>query len=281
LSTIQELFGQGRRLLAGVAAPWIEAKVLLLEATGMGEVDFLGSPTKTVAGEEERKYFGLIRRRLSGIPLARVTGRKEFWSLSFEVAAGVFIPRPETELLAEKVLELSSRKEETIIDVGTGCGNIALALAQELPLARIIATDISARALRAARRNALSQGRPDISFLPGSLFSAFPSVRLEGRCDFIVSNPPYVSTADWVTLPPEVKDHEPRRALVAGRTGLEFIERLIRGSLTYLKPRAHLLFEVGLGQADQAMALFDRKWTEIEFYADLRGIPRVLKGRKA
>jgi release factor glutamine methyltransferase len=103
---------------------------------------------------------------------------------------------------------------------------------------------------------------------------------LEGRCDFIVSNPPYVSASDWDSLPREVRDHEPRRAFLGGRTGLDFIRRLIKGSPAYLKPRAHLLFEVGYGQAEEALSWLGSGWAEVVSFADLRGIPRVVKARR-
>ncbi|MEW5901162.1 MAG: peptide chain release factor N(5)-glutamine methyltransferase [Acidobacteriota bacterium] len=281
MSTVQDLFRRGRNLLHGVPAPWVEAKVLLLEATGMGEVEFLASPGQKVPPEKEARFFRLVRRRLSGFPLAWITRKKEFWSLPFQVLPGVFIPRPESELLVEKVLELSARQKATIVDIGTGCGNIALALAKERPRARIIATDVSVRALKTARMNALRQGRPNVTFILSNLFSGFSGLGLEGRSDFIVSNPPYVSAADWEALPPEVKNHEPRQALVGGKTGLEFIQRLIEGSCAYLRRGAFLLFEVGQGQAVDALRLFDKRWAEVGPSADLRGIPRAIKARKA
>ena len=158
MSTVRELLQEGNKLLHGVAAPAIEAKVLLLQATGLSEVEFLASPGRAVRARDEQKYRRLIEKRLSGVPLAYIVRRKEFWSLSLRVQPGVFIPRPETELLVEKTLDLAAGGEVTIVDIGTGSGNIALALAGELPKARIIATDVSARALRFARLNAQDQG---------------------------------------------------------------------------------------------------------------------------
>ncbi|MFZ2054013.1 MAG: peptide chain release factor N(5)-glutamine methyltransferase [Candidatus Aminicenantales bacterium] len=255
LSTFQQLFRKGRSLLSAVPAPSVEAKVLLLEAARIGEVEWLASPNRRVSKREEIRYLRLIERRLSGIPLAYITGKKEFWSLSLRIMPGVLIPRPETELTVEKTLELAGRRNPTIVDIGTGCGNIALALAKELPRARIFATDVSARALRNAELNARDHGLGNVNFVRGSLFSALRGLGLEAKCDFVVSNPPYVSAADWETLPAEVKNHEPRRALVGGETGLEFIRRLVKGSPAFLRPGGCLLFEVGEGQAGQAIAL--------------------------
>jgi release factor glutamine methyltransferase len=280
LSTVHELLQEGRNLLRGVAAPAIEAKVLLLQATGLNEVELLASPQQNIRAKDERRYQRLIERRLSGVPLAYIVGRKEFWSLSLRVQPGILIPRPETELLVEKTLELAAGAAVTIVDIGTGSGNIALALARELPEARVIATDLSTRALRIAGLNAQDHGLENVAFVRGSLFSALDGLGLEGKCDFIVCNPPYVSASDWDSLPREVKDHEPRRAFLGGRKGLYFIRRLIKGSPAFLKPRAHLLFEVGYGQAEKALSLFDWRWVETESFADLRGISRVIKARK-
>jgi len=281
LSTVQELFRKGRSLLHGLPAPSVEAKVLLLQATGLSEVEFLASPQQNIRAKDERRYRRLIERRLSGVPLAYIVGRKEFWSLSLRVQPGILIPRPETELLVEKTLDLAAGAAVTIVDIGTGSGNIALALARELPEARIIATDVSTRALRIAGLNAQDHGLENVAFVRGSLFSALDGLGLEGKCDFIVCNPPYVSASDWDSLPREVKDHEPSRAFLGGRKGLDFIRRLIRGSWAYLRPGGHLLFEVGFGQAVAALSLLGPGWTDVKSLADLRGIPRVIKARNS
>lgn len=280
MSTVRELLQTGRRFLRGVPAPAIEAKVLFLQATGLSEVELFASPQRSIPPKEERSYRRLIQRRLSGVPLAYIIGRKEFWSLSLRIQRGVLIPRPETELLVEKTLGLAAGAKATIVDIGTGSGNIALALAKELPAARIIATDVSARALRIARQNAQAHGLDNITFVRGSLFSALHGLGLEGKCDFVICNPPYVSAAAWNSLPTEIKNHEPRRAFVGGRTGLDFIRRLIKGSPDYLKSRAHLLFEVGYGQAEEALSWLDSGWAEVISFADLKGIPRVVQARR-
>jgi release factor glutamine methyltransferase len=279
LSAVQELLQEGRRLLHCVAAPAIEAKVLIMQATGLSEVELLASPEHLIRGKDERRYRRLIQRRLTGEPLAYIVRRKEFWSLSLRVERGIIIPRPETELLVEKTLELAARGRPTIVDIGTGSGNIALALAKELPDARIIATDVSVKALRVAGLNAQEHGLENVAFVRGNLFSALHDLGLEGRCDFIVCNPPYVSAFDWDSLPREVRDHEPRRAFLGGRTGLEFIRRLVKGSPAFLKPRGYLLFEVGYGQAVGAVSLLGRVWTDVKLFSDLKGIPRVLAAR--
>jgi release factor glutamine methyltransferase len=280
LSTIAELFQKGRLLLKDVTAePAIEAKVILLKSTGLSEGQFFASPQKKLTCREESTFYRLINGRLSGVPLAYLTKAKEFWSLTLRILPGVLIPRPETELIVKKVLELSSRKAETIIDMGTGSGNIALALALELPQAQIFATDISARALRLARFNALKHNAARVTFVQGHLFSALKGLDLDEKCDFIVSNPPYVPAGEWEALSREVREHEPRRALVPGKTGLEFIRRLVKGAPAYLKPGGYLLFEIGQGQREGALSLFDQRWSQVESFDDLSGIPRVIKAR--
>lgn len=281
MSTYQKLYLEGLNLLRDVPTPALEAKILLLEALRKGEAEWLASPHERVPRRGELRYRRLIERRLSGIPLAYITGKKEFWSLSLQVLPGVLIPRPETELIVEKTLEVLSIQGPRILDIGTGCGNIALALAKELPLARIIATDISTKALRNAELNVLSHRLENVRLVKGSLFSGVRSLGLDGKCDAIVSNPPYVSAADWNMLPAEVKDHEPRRALIGGKTGLEFIGRLIGGSAAFLKTGGYLLFEVGEGQVDRAVGLLGKDFSNVESFADLQGIPRCVRARRA
>jgi release factor glutamine methyltransferase len=213
------------------------------------------------------------------VPLAYLTGTKEFWSIPFEVSPSVLVPRPETEVLVEKVLELSTRESESLVDVGTGSGCIAVALAKELPRARIEAVDISERALRVAAANAARHRVRPISFRKSNLLAAFRGTGV--KFDFIVSNPPYIARDEWPGLPAEVRDWEPRRALLAGDSGLELIERLVRRAGAFLKPGGYLIFEIGEGQRDKVLGLFGKRWTEIETAWDLAGKPRVITARRA
>jgi len=277
--TLEDLFRQGVGLLQDRPQSVLEAKVLLLRAALLSEEDFFATPQSPLSSKTEAFFLRLVERRKAGVPLSYLTGTKEFWSIPIRVSPSVLIPRPETEILVEKVLELSSREGEDILDLGTGSGNIAIALAKELPRARIFAADISARALTVARRNAALQKVRRVGFVRSNLFSAF---RKTGeRFDFIVSNPPYVSRRDWDGLPAEIRDFEPRRALLAGESGLELIRRLVRGAGTFLKPGGYLIFEIGDGQRDDVIALFGRRWTEIETAWDLAGKPRVITARRA
>lgn len=217
--------------------------------------------------------------RLAGRPLPYITGRKEFWSLDMAVSPSVLIPRPDTEVLVEKVLELSSRNGETVVDVGTGSGNIAVALAKEMPRSMVYAVDISRRALRVAAANAERHKVRNIEFRRSDLLSAFRDGRTS--FDFIVSNPPYVSRKDWEELPEEIRGHEPRTALLAGETGLEVIGRLVRQAKRRLKPGGYLIMEIGDGQRESVLGLFGRGWMEIETAWDLSGKPRAITARRS
>ena len=278
-TTLLELFRNGAALLGDRPQALLEAKVLLLRAAACSEERYLAAPESPCSARTEAFFSRLVARRLDGVPLAHLTGTKEFWSIPFEVSPSVLVPRPETEALVGKVLELSTREDEDIVDVGTGCGCIAVALAKELPRARIQAVDVSERALRVARRNAARHRARQVRFLRSDLLAAF---RGSGaRFDFIVSNPPYISRGEWDGLPAEIRDFEPRRALLAGDSGLELIERLVRRAATFLKPGGYLIFEIGEGQRDRVLGLFGKRWTEIETAWDLAGKPRVITARRA
>ncbi len=268
------LFGKSSRAA-------LEAKLLLLSATGLSEEDFLKAPGRSLSRAEERRFNRLAAGRLKGCPLAYLTGFKEFWSQDFRVAPGILIPRPETELIVEKVCALSARAKMTIVDVGTGCGNIAVSLAKELPRARIVATDISRRSLKIARLNAGDHHLRRLTFLNGDLLVPLKKLRLQGRCDFIVSNPPYVSQRDWGKLPREIREHEPKRALLAGPTGLEVISRLVLQTPNYLRSGGWLLVEIGKGQLPRVIGILGSVWKEVAWAADLKGIPRVVMAQKA
>ncbi|MEE9390639.1 MAG: peptide chain release factor N(5)-glutamine methyltransferase [Candidatus Aminicenantaceae bacterium] len=281
--TIRELFLKGKSLLNDFPQPALEAKILLLKCCSGEEEELLSSPDKKLTRREERGFYKLASKRRAGFPLAYLTGTKEFWSIPFRVFSGVLIPRPETELIVEKVLELNQApapEPETIVDIGTGCGNIAISLAKELPQARIFATDNSRKALTVARLNSSLLETDNITFAVGSLFSPLRRFKLEKKCDFIVSNPPYVSEQEWEELAEEIKNHEPKKALVPGETGLEIIKDLIKGSPRFLKAGGYLVFEIGEGQKKRVLSLFNSNWRKVSCFNDLNGIPRVVVARK-
>jgi release factor glutamine methyltransferase len=278
LTTVRELFEKGSSLLQPLPLARLDAKLLLLRAASLDERSFFSDPEARLPRVVEKRYLRLVAERAAGAPLSYLTGTREFWSIAFRVTPSVLIPRPETELLVEKALELSLGRNVEILDVGTGCGNIAIALAKELPEARIAAADVSLRALKVAGLNAGLQNTQAVEIVRSDIFSAF---RKSGRrFDLVVSNPPYVSDGDWKKLPSGIKDFEPKGALVPGPTGLEVIRRLVGGSPSYLYPGGHLLFEIGLGQAGKVIALFDETWESVETARDLWGIERAVVARR-
>ena len=275
---VQEIFDEGRARLSCVETPDLDAKVLLLHAASLSEAEFLSSPEMELNPAQARRYRRLLRRRLKGAPAATLVGIKEFWSLPFRINRGVLTPRPESELIVECVLELNGGKV-SIVDVGTGSGNLAVSLGHELPEARIVAIDRSRRALKTARMNASLLGVQNIEFLKGRLFEPLSRSGWGRTCDYIVSNPPYVGSGEWRSLPSAVRKFEPRIALVSGEEGFEIISRLVEESPGFLKPKGYLVFEIGYGQKERALSLFGTSWDEVTCRDDLAGIPRVVCAR--
>lgn len=263
-------------MLKDVPRPSLETKLLVLKCTGIPESVFYSHPEKEVSRAQENEFFRLISKRKEGMPLAYVIGEKEFWSIPFMVFPGVLIPRPETEILVERVIALSLKQKELIVDIGTGAGVIAVALARELPRARIIATDISQVALKTAGMNAALQKISSITWRRGSLYGPLKNLRMQKKCDFIVSNPPYVSEKEWECLQEDIRNYEPKDALVAGESGLEFIRELIKGAPEFLKPGGYLCLEIGHGRKEKVISLFGDGWEAPQCFRDLSGIARVI-----
>jgi len=280
VKSAQEILQKGKVFLKDLPDSSLEAKLLFFASASFSEEKFYSEPDVLLSSAQENKYLRMVKKRLTGVPSAYLTGSKEFWSLSFKVRPGVLIPRPETELLVEKVIELSTGGEKIIADIGTGCGNIAISLAKELGGAEIYATDISNKALDIARTNVLLQGMSGLTLIWGDLYMPLKKLGLARRCDFIVSNPPYVTKEDWENLDRGIRDHEPEKALVAGETGLEVIEKLVTEGVAFLKTGGYLVFEIGFGQEKSVRALFGKEWEQIKCYSDLAGIPRVFTAQK-
>jgi len=228
-----------------------------------------------------QEYLTLVERRSKGEPLQYITGHQEFYGLDFDVTPDVLIPRPETELLVERVIRLVRElRNETplIIDLGTGSGCIAVTLALHLSGARVIATDSSGAALDVARSNAGRHGvRDRIEFAEGDLLTPLLERGLEGKVDVIASNPPYVAEDGPELLQSQVSDWEPHAALFAGGDGLDFYRRLLPEAPRYLKPDGYLSVEIGYGQLDAVLDLINRSALElVDITHDLQGLPRTL-----
>jgi release factor glutamine methyltransferase len=238
--------------------------------------------------EDAARYDELLKRRAEGVPVQYLTGRQEFWGLEFEVNPGVLIPRPETEHVVEVALErLGERRNAPlcVADVGTGSGCLAVALACELPLARIVATDISPWALQVARRNAARHGVGQrIRLLRMNLLESYLTTgdATGPLLDLIVSNPPYVGRGEREALPREVVEHEPHEALFAGEHGLAIYPRLIAQAAGLLRPGGVLVVELGYGLSVRVGALVagGSAWTNVSTTNDLAGIPRVLAAER-
>jgi len=241
----------------------------------------LAHESDPLAPDRAAAFCDAIERRLAGEPIQYITGEAEFYGLPFHVNRDVLIPRPETELLVEKAIELAGKLRQSgatptprIVDVGAGSGAIAVALARALPFAEITATDLSTAALAVARANASRHGVANrIRFLEGDLLAPVAGEPF----DLIVSNPPYVPESDRATLAVEVRNYEPAQALFAGGDGLAIYCRLIPESSKALAAGGILLLEIGFGQQQAMEALLKKEgFAEIEFFADLQAIPRVV-----
>jgi release factor glutamine methyltransferase len=225
------------------------------------------------------RYMILMKLRNKGEPIQYLAGQCEFYGLPIRVSAGVLIPRPETEHLVDQALLLAARfQAPRIVDVGTGSGCIAIALARHLTDTKITAIDLSSKALvRASESAALNGVSPRIRFLEGDLLAPVANERFE----IIVSNPPYVPEADRATLSVEVRDYEPALALFAGDDGLDVYRRLIPASFSVLVPGGYLVLEIGYGKSNAITELLARTgFEQIEFVPDLQGIPRVVCARR-
>jgi release factor glutamine methyltransferase len=252
-ATLGEMIAEARRLLeqagiesAGQEAFWIVENVLRLPVHHVViDRERLLSPVELAAAR------GLVMRRAGREPLQYILGTQEFCGLEFHVNRAVLIPRPETELLVEYAAQrIPAERKAIIVDVCTGSGCIAVAIARKRPCVRVIATDLSTPSLAVAKQNAIYHAVDErITWLEGDLLGAIAGQGLEGKVDLIISNPPYIAEAEWVTLQPEVRLFEPKVALVAGPQGTELHERLLHESCRYLSPGGALIFEIGAGQA--------------------------------
>ncbi|HKV25938.1 MAG TPA: peptide chain release factor N(5)-glutamine methyltransferase [Candidatus Acidoferrum sp.] len=276
---------------ANVPSFTLATELLLLHALGRDRTWLYAHPEELLTKQQADDFAVLLARRASGVPTQHLTGRQEFWSLEFEVTPDVLIPRPETEHLIEVALdrlavrEIRARRKQTltgeglhIADIGTGSGCIAIALAKELPAARIMATDLSSAALSVAMRNAARHnfyGR--IRFAEANLLDDSA-----GPFDAILSNPPYVGRNEQDTLMREVREHEPELALYGGEEGYEFYAPLIFKASCALTPGGLLVLELGHNSLPAVRPLLDPPgWIKVGVTNDLAGIPRVIAAEKS
>lgn len=265
---------------------------MLEEASGLEGAELIAAGREPATHQEERRIAEMVERRLGGEPIQYVLGSWSFRGLDLFVDHRVLIPRPETELVVEIALEELARRGERrgasdpwtgsssrypVADLGTGSGAIALALVAELPDAEIWATDVDADALAVARANVAGSGAlgARVRLAQGDWFTALPDT-LRGTLRLVVSNPPYVARRAWESLPAEVRDHEPARALVSGESGLDDVERLVADGREWLAPGGVLVVEIGADQGGRAVAIARDAGYDAEVRHDLVGHDRVL-----
>ena len=281
--------GMARLRAAGVASNTLAAELLLMHALGRDRTWLYTHPEEMVDGAAVELFFAMVGRRAAGEPTQYLTGKQEFWGMEFEVTPAVLIPRPETEHVVEVALERlglrgikmdmktgAAMPELLVADVGTGSGCLAVALARELPHARLAATDISAAAIEVARRNAERLGvAGQIEFREADLLRGTGE---DARFDLIVSNPPYIAEGEKESLQREVREHEPAGALFGGASGMEIYARLIEEARARLLAGGILVMELGHDSRASVEAMLEepRGWREIRVTQDLAGIPRVI-----
>ena len=267
--------------------PRLNAELLLAQSLNLSREQLYTHFQSQIQQGEKEALEKFIQRRVSGEPLQYILEHQEFWSTDFKVDHRVLIPRPETELLVEQGLsilsKISFRRTPSVLEIGTGSGAIAIALAKEMKNIFLVATDISRDALILAKENTKSAGVLDrIKFVNGDLFGPLHSSRERNIFDLILSNPPYIIRRKISTLPKEVKDHEPIIALDGGEDGLAFYRRIIPESPFYLREGGWLLLEVALGQSRIVSEMIEGEghFFKPESIPDLSGIGRVVKAQK-
>ncbi|MBN2569352.1 MAG: peptide chain release factor N(5)-glutamine methyltransferase [Deltaproteobacteria bacterium] len=266
----------------GFSTPRLDAEVLLAACLKCDRLSLYTRRIDSITDERAEEFDGWITRRSKGEPVAYIVGEKEFWSLDFYVNKNALIPRPDTEVLVEEVIRISEEYAEKdnikVLDVGTGSGSIGVAIASEYPNMTVVAIDSSLEAVSLARRNALRHNLLDrIFFVCASLLKP-----ILGKFDIVVSNPPYISESEYDTLPPEVRNFEPRGALVAGPDGTEFHRDLVTGAQEILNRGGWLVMEVGTGQSKtiENMLREEGAYNQISSRRDYAGIERVVTGRR-
>ena len=273
LGTTAEFFAR-----KGIDTARLDAEVLLAEVLGLDRLRLYTSFDRPMGTEELDAYRELVRRRAAREPVAYILGRKEFYGRDFSVDPRVLIPRPDTEVLVDEVLErIPEDSESLVLDYGTGSGALALTLAAERPGLRALALDLCAEALGVAKANALALGVPErVGFVRSDGFAQVPT-RFEGKVAAIVANPPYIPQEDRAGLMPEVRDHEPTAALFPGPDALVHYRRIAKEGARWLEPEGFVALELGVGQAPQVASLLDNAgWRSVRVRSDLARRDRVV-----
>jgi release factor glutamine methyltransferase len=276
---LREALAQAVRRLEenDVGSPRMNAEVLLMFVLNCDRAYLYAHPERELTPDETRRYDEALETRSTGVPAQYITGHQEFWGLDFIVNPAVLIPRPETEHVIETVVPLARDVERPrIVDVGTGSGCIAIALAHELPQADITAVDLSSEALEVARLNATRlRVESRIRFAESDLLSGVTGEEF----DFVVSNPPYVGEFEADRVQREVRKYEPHMAVFGGEKGLDIVQRLVGEASSVLREGGWLVVEIGFTQSHDVLEMV-RNWNEARAVPDLQGIPRVIAAKK-
>lgn len=280
--TLKELIIEGREAFAEISeTAALDTELLVCHVLGITKLDILMEPNRVIEPEKAKALRKLYKRRAEGFPVQYLIGTEGFMGLEFNVTPSVLIPRPDTELLVEKIIELAdNRKGMRILDIGTGSGAITISLAYYLKTAQVETVDISSDATAVARGNAEKNGVSErVTFLNGDVFEPVAEGTLY---DVIVSNPPYIPSDDIDDLQIEVAVHEPRLALDGGLDGYDFYRRIIEEAPAYLNEEGILAFETGHDQARTIAELMERNgsYERLSIHKDLNGIERVVIGFK-
>jgi len=267
----------------GSDSPRLDAEILLAKALGCKRIDLYLRFGQEPAESERTRFREMVKRRASGEPVAYLVGHKEFYSLPFAVTRDTLIPRPETEHLVVESLDLLAKKGQradlSVCDVGTGSGAIAVTIAKNASRCRVTAVDLSPEALEVARRNAATHGVTDrVTFVVSDLLTEFPETPL---FDLVVSNPPYVSESEFAEMPADVRDHEPKLALVAGEDATSVIRRLAVQTVSRLREDGYFLVELSPMIAGRvAEMLQEQGWRDLRILRDMAGRERIAVARR-
>lgn len=268
---------------SGSDSPRLDAEILLAHAMNCKRIDLYVSFAKEPTEPQRTRFRETVKRRAAGEPVAYLVGHKEFYSLSFEVTRETLIPRPETEHLVVESLDALAKSNKqndlSVCDVGTGSGAIAVAIAKNAPKCRVTAVDISQAAIEVAKRNAETHEVANrIAFVASDLLAEFPETPL---FDVIVSNPPYVSESEYEQLPPDVKNYEPKLALLAEEDGTAVIRRLSEQSRPRLREGGHFLVELSPMIAGRIVEMLRKQtWRDVRVLKDSAGLDRIVAARK-
>jgi release factor glutamine methyltransferase len=262
----------------GVDSPRLDAELLLGRATGLTRIQLIVQAKEEPPPEQLAAFRDLVKRRRAREPIAYILGKREFYGHEFRVDRRVLVPRPDTEALVETALLRTKHVSLAMraLDLCTGSGCVAISLALDRPTSLVLATDASEDALAVARDNALRLGAYRVSLRHGDLYAAVPA---GCRFDVVTANPPYIASGDLPGLMTDVRDFEPRLALLGGQDGLDLVRRVVAGAAPFLVPGGVLAVEVGAGQAPAVVTLFERAgYAEVEIRRDYARIERVVSG---